>query len=98
MEIVYRFYEPNQGLEEVQAHLYNQATGEKATAEQIRTRYETEKTNPRFVRYAFAEDGKPLAYIQAKKEKNKFAIGYPWAVPSQEHDFSHEGLRSTMGP
>lgn len=82
MEIIYRFYEPNQGLEEVQAHLYNQATGEKATADQIQTRYEEEKTNPKFVRYAFSEDGEALAYIQARKGKNSFAIGYPWAIPS----------------
>ncbi len=82
MEIVYRFYEPNQGLEEIQAHLYNQVTGEKATAEQIRARYETEKTNPKFVRYAFDENSEPLAYIQARKEKKSFAIGYPWALPS----------------
>ena len=53
LKIIYRFYKPNQGLEEIQAQIYNQATDERATADQIRERYKIEKTNPKFVRYAF---------------------------------------------
>lgn len=82
MKIVYRYYEPNQGLEEIQARLFNQATNGNATAEQIQNRYETEQTDPRFVRYAFTEEGEPLAYCQARIEENQsIAIGYPWAIP-----------------
>jgi hypothetical protein len=83
LKVIYRYYEPNQGLEEIQARLFTQASGENATADQIRQRYETEKTNPALIRYAFSEEEeKPLAYIQARIEENKaIAIGYPWAIP-----------------
>lgn len=82
LDIIYRQYEPDKGLEEIQAKIFNQATGEKATAENIKNRYEKEKTNPRFVRYAYTKDGTPLAYCQARRDdKKSIAIGYPWAVP-----------------
>ncbi|MFW9779603.1 MAG: hypothetical protein ACFFE8_12165 [Candidatus Heimdallarchaeota archaeon] len=82
MKIIYKFYKPNEGLEEIQAQIFNYNTGFKSTAEEIKDRYRQEKTNPRFIRYAFSEEGKPLAYIQARVSKDKnVLLGYPWAYP-----------------
>ena len=89
MKITYRFYEPDQGLEEVQAKIYNEvlnrspdsAFGE-VTSEQIKQRYLTEKKDPQGVRYAFDEEGNPLAYIQTTINKTppQTWIGYPWGT------------------
>jgi len=57
-----------------------------ATAESIQQRYENEKPDSKGIRYAFKEDGSPLAYIQTRvteaneNTKRRTWIGYPWAV------------------
>lgn len=89
MKITYRYYESDQGLEEAQAKIYNEvlnrspdsAFGE-VTPEQIKQRFLTEKKDPLGVRYAFDEEGNPLAYIQTTISKNppQTWIGYPWSV------------------
>ncbi|MHA2295950.1 MAG: hypothetical protein ACXAEU_03565 [Candidatus Hodarchaeales archaeon] len=83
MKIVYKYYEPDQGLEELQAELYTKASGNPATADQIRERYKQEKIDPKTVWYALTEDGKLLAYVQARDylEVKETHIGYPWALP-----------------
>lgn len=82
MKVIYKFYTPNQGLEEIQARIFNHNTGFNATAEEIRERYKRGKTNPHFIRYAFSEEGQPLAYVQARVAQDKsILIGYPWAYP-----------------
>ncbi|MFW9996068.1 MAG: hypothetical protein ACFFD4_28770 [Candidatus Odinarchaeota archaeon] len=83
MEVIYRHYEPDQGLEEQQAKIFTESSGGTATADQIRERYEREKIDPKTVCYAMTGDGKMLAYIQARDypEVKETHIGFPWALP-----------------
>lgn len=84
MKVVYRNWEPNKDLEEFQAKIYNEnnPTNQPVTAQQIIERFEREKIDPKTVRYAFDEEGKPLAYIQARDYKavEETHLGYPWAL------------------
>jgi hypothetical protein len=84
VNVVYRYYESEAGLEEIQAEIYNTAVkrygGNPATAEQIKTRYQDENFDPKGVRYAFDDQGKPLTYIQTRRTPNFVYIGYPWAI------------------
>lgn len=84
MKAVYRNWEPDQGLEELQAQIYNEnnPNPQPVTAQQIIERFEREKIDPKTVRYAFDEDGKLLAYIQARDYENvkETHCGYPWAL------------------
>ena len=84
MNVTYRYFEPNSGLEEIQAEIYNTALSKygnpNASAEQIRTRYESNNFDPKGVKYAFDNQGKPIAYIQTRKTDNRVFIGYPWAI------------------
>ncbi len=87
MVIIYKTFEPDQGLEEIQARLYTKATGINVTGEEIKKRIIKERINPNFLRYAFSKEGEPLAYIQARKERSHiYAIGYPWATPNCPSD------------
>ena len=99
MKVVYCDYEPNKGLEEIQAQIYNTATkgsGElQVTAEKILQRYEEEEPDPKGIKYALKEDGTPLAYIQTRISTgpDRWWIGYPWTMPDcaievQETHFS----------
>ncbi len=86
MTVEYRYWEPNQGLEELQAKIYNEKnpSSQPVTAQQIIERFEREKIDPKTARYALDEDGKPLAYIQARDYESveETHLGYPWALPS----------------
>ena len=66
MNVIYKFWEPNKGLEEHQATIYNKSTNNSVTAQSIVDRLGREKIDQKTVRYALTEDGKPLAYIQAR--------------------------------
>jgi len=93
MNIIYRNYEPGKGLEEQQAELFTKSTGNPATADQIRERYEREKIDPKTVIYAFSED-KMLAYVQARDYPdplNETHVGYPHVLES-----CPEGVRDKM--
>ncbi|MFW9916220.1 MAG: hypothetical protein ACFFGZ_11490 [Candidatus Thorarchaeota archaeon] len=83
MEVVYRYYEPNQGLEEQQAKLYSEISGNPASGDEIKARYEREKIDPKTVRYALDKDGKMIAYVQARDYPTveETHLGYPWALP-----------------
>ncbi|MHA2362852.1 MAG: hypothetical protein ACXAC7_02765 [Candidatus Hodarchaeales archaeon] len=83
MNVTYRNWEPNQGLEELQAKIFNHNTEQSVTAKDIIERFEREKIDPKTVRYALTEDGKPLAYVQARDYPTvkEIHIGYPWALP-----------------
>ncbi|MFX0114517.1 MAG: hypothetical protein ACFFB3_08210 [Candidatus Hodarchaeota archaeon] len=86
MKVEYRYYEPDKGLEEQQAEIYSEISGNPATADEIKARYKQEKIDPKTVRYAIAEDGKVLAYCQARDypssgDVGETHIGYPWALP-----------------
>lgn len=88
MDVQYHYYEKDQGLEEIQAKIFNynmkalKTTDQRATAKEIKERYERENPEKKQIRYALTEDGKPLAYIQSRfTEDNKVSIGYPWGMP-----------------
>lgn len=82
MNVVYQFWESNKGLEEHQATIYNKITNNSVTAQSITDRLEREKIDKKTVRYAFTEEGNPLAYIQARDYPStpSTIIGYPWAL------------------
>jgi hypothetical protein len=85
MDIEYKYWQPNSGLEEFQAKIYNENNPDNpnpVTAKDIIQRYENEKIDPKTVRYAFSK-GEPLAYIQARdyEEVKETHLGYPWALP-----------------
>ncbi|PWI46751.1 hypothetical protein CEE45_15290 [Candidatus Heimdallarchaeota archaeon B3_Heim] len=89
MKVIYRYYESDQGLEELQAQIYNdeherspKSAFGKATADQIKQRYINEKKDRLGVRYALDEEGNPLAYIQTTFSESppQTWIGYPWAM------------------
>jgi len=89
MKIIYRYYEPDQGFEELQAQIYNDVLQRspksafgKVTADQIKQRYINEKKDRLGVRYALNEDEKPLAYIQTTFTESppQTWIGYPWSL------------------
>ncbi len=82
MKIIYRLYEPDQGLAELQAQIYTKASGLSANAEEIRQR--NLNRAPEMTRYALTDKGEPLAYITARDSSSELGrtyMGYPWALP-----------------
>ncbi|MFX0124160.1 MAG: hypothetical protein ACFFAE_11030 [Candidatus Hodarchaeota archaeon] len=86
MKVDYRYWEPNKGLEELQAKIYNEnnPSSRPVTSQQIIERFEREKIDPKTVKYAFDEEGNLLAYIQARDYESveETHLGYPWALPN----------------
>ncbi len=81
MKVVYKNYEPDQGLDELQAKIYTEASGLQATAEEIRAR--NIQRDKKMTRYALKEDGSPLAYVTCRdssSEPGRTYIGYPWKL------------------
>ena len=84
MKVVFRHYSPNIGLEEQQANIYKKISGLSASANEIKERIKGENRDPRMIRYALTDEGKVLAYVQARDSPIRFgrtAISYPWALP-----------------
>ncbi|UCG89587.1 MAG: hypothetical protein JSU57_03690 [Candidatus Heimdallarchaeota archaeon] len=84
MKLIYRHYEPNQGLEEQQAKVYTEVSGLPADAEEIKQRFKGEKRDPLSARYVLTEDNRLLAYVQTSKwvaRPGTYIISYPWASP-----------------
>ncbi len=83
MDVIYREYEPNQELEELQAKLFSEVADFPVTGKEIQFRYNQEKIDPKTVRYAFNSKGELLAYCQARDyaQLGQTHLGYPWAVP-----------------
>ncbi|MFW9904877.1 MAG: hypothetical protein ACFFFH_11135 [Candidatus Thorarchaeota archaeon] len=84
MNLIYRHYEPNQGLEEQQAKVYSAVSGLPADAEEIKKRFKGEKRDPLSARYVLTEDNKLLAYVQTSKwaaRPGTYIVSYPWALP-----------------
>ena len=80
---VYRNWEQDQGLEDIQAKIYTEAASLPASADEIRER--NIRRDSQMTRYALTEDGKPLAYVTARdsgSEPGRTYIGYPWAMPN----------------
>jgi hypothetical protein len=89
MSVIYLYYEPEKGFEEIQAEIYNDELRRNLEtafltvfAEQITQRYKSENKDPKGVRYALKKDGSPLAYIQTTISESppRVWIGFPWAL------------------
>ena len=83
MNITYKNYAPNEGLEEIQGKLYSMNNNRTVTGKEIQERFEQEKIDPKSVIYAFTSENKPLAYIQARDypQLGQTHIGRPWTTP-----------------
>jgi hypothetical protein len=82
LKINYCHWEPEKGLEDIQAKIYSEASGLPVRAEQIRVR--NMSRDPKMTRYALTEAGAPLAYITSRdssSERGRTYIGYPWTMP-----------------
>ncbi|MHA2236396.1 MAG: hypothetical protein ACXABH_13770, partial [Candidatus Thorarchaeota archaeon] len=81
MKVVYKKWNPDDGLEEVQAKIYTEASGLPARAEEIKPRNETRGVDS--TRYALTKDGEPLAYVTSwihDDDPTEGGIGYPWSL------------------
>ncbi|MFX1507574.1 MAG: hypothetical protein ACFFDC_15930 [Promethearchaeota archaeon] len=84
MNLIYRHFEPDQGLEEQQAKVYTEVSGLPADAEEIKRRFKGEKRDPLSARYVLTDNNKLLAYVQASKwaaRPGTYIVSYPWAIP-----------------
>jgi predicted nuclease of predicted toxin-antitoxin system len=81
LEVVYKKWNDEEGLEEIQAEIYTEASGLPANAWQIKAR--NIQRGEDSTRYALTEDGKPLAYVTSDIdfEDREALIGYPWKMP-----------------
>jgi hypothetical protein len=82
VEINYKKWEPNKGLEEIQAKIYTEVSGLSANAAQIGPR--NDRRGAEATRYALTKDGAPLAYVTSysdPSDSSRAGIGYPWAMP-----------------
>lgn len=82
MKIVYKKWNADDGLEDMQAQIYTEASGLPAQGWQIRDR--NIQRGEDATRYALTEDGKPLAYVTSSvsdSEPGRANIGYPWTMP-----------------
>ena len=82
MKVKYVVWEPDKGLEDIQAKIFSHASGIPERAELIRQR--NLQRAPEMTRYALTEDGEPLAYVTARDSSSgegRTYIGYPWTMP-----------------
>lgn len=93
MDIVYRKFQPNEGLEEIQAEIFVTAQNripdrdypvppKDEVVKQIKERNENDPPDVNAFRYALTSDGKPLAYVQSHfmNRFNATEISYPHAM------------------
>ena len=84
MKVVYKNWEQDQGLEDIQAKIYTEVSGlsTRASAEEIAAR--NNRRGSEMTRYALTDNGEPLAYITCTIDDDEpweALIGYPWAMP-----------------
>ena len=87
MKVKYTVWEPDKGLEDIQAKIFSHASGIPERAEIIRQR--NLQRAPEMTRYALTEDGEPLAYVTARDSSSgegRTYIGYPWTMPGCPED------------
>ncbi|TFG26731.1 hypothetical protein EU528_13905 [Candidatus Thorarchaeota archaeon] len=87
MDVMYVLWEPDKGLEDIQAKIFSEASGLPERAEVIRER--NLQRAPEMTRYALTKDRKPLAYVTARdsgSEPGRTYIGYPWTLPNCPED------------
>ncbi|MFW9808951.1 MAG: hypothetical protein ACFFE6_06180 [Candidatus Thorarchaeota archaeon] len=83
MDVKYKVWEPDKGLEDIQARIFSEASGIPERAEVIRQR--NLQRAPEMTRYALTKDGEPLAYVTARDSSSgegRTYIGYPWKMPN----------------
>ncbi|PWI47817.1 hypothetical protein CEE45_09910 [Candidatus Heimdallarchaeota archaeon B3_Heim] len=93
MEVEYRKFQPNEGLEEIQAEIYVNAQKRipdrdypvptvEEVVQQIKTRNETDAPDVNAIRYALTKDSKPLAYVQSHitNRYNATEVSFPHAM------------------
>jgi len=81
MDVEYKIWGPDRGLEDIQAKIFSEASGIPERAEVIRTRNLNKA--PEMTRYALTRDGEPLAYVTARdssSEPGRTYISYPWKL------------------
>ncbi len=87
MVVKYTVWEPDRGLEDIQAEIFSHASGIPERAEVIRER--NLQRAPEMTRYALTKEGEPLAYITARdssSETGRTYISYPWTMPGCPSD------------
>ncbi len=82
MKIKYKNWESGKKYEEYQAKIYTEVSGIPVNAEQIGPR--NDQRGAEATRYAFTEEGAPLAYITSDvvdADLGRVLVGYPWSLP-----------------
>lgn len=80
MNVVYKKWNPDEGLEEVQAKIYTGVSGLPARAEEIKPR--NIQRGEDSTRYVLSKEGEPLAYVTSwinDENPTEGGIGYPWS-------------------
>ena len=88
MKVVYKNYEPDQGLDELQAKIFTEASGLPATADEIRAR--NTQRDSKMTLYALTEDGNPLGYVTCRdstSEEGRTYISFPWKLAKEDFFF-----------
>ncbi|MHA2095625.1 MAG: hypothetical protein ACW98F_13475 [Candidatus Hodarchaeales archaeon] len=93
MEVEYRKYQPNEGLEEIQAEIFVNAQTRipdraypvpsvEEVVQQIKERNKNDPPDVNAIRYALTTDGKPLAYVQSHitNRYNATEVSFPHAM------------------
>ena len=87
MDVKYKMWEPDKGLEDIQAKIFSEASGLPERGEVIRAR--NIQRAPEMTRYALTKEGEPLAYVTARdssSEPGRTYIGYPWKLDACPDD------------
>ncbi len=56
VKVIYQYYKPDQGLEDLKATIYSEATGRPVSGKDIKARYRDQKKDPKTTLYALTED------------------------------------------
>ncbi|MHA1943031.1 MAG: hypothetical protein ACW96M_01415 [Candidatus Thorarchaeota archaeon] len=81
MNVVYKKWNPEEKLEEVQAKIYTDVSGLPARPEEIKPR--NIQRGEESTRYALTKEGEPLAYVTSwisDDTPGQGGIGYPWSM------------------
>ncbi len=81
MNVVYKKWNPDEKLEEVQAKIYTEVSGLPARPEEIKPRNINRGEDS--TRYVLSKEGEPLAYVTSwinDENPTEGGIGYPWSM------------------
>ncbi len=81
MNIIYKKWNPDEKLEEVQAKIYTEVSGLPARPEEIKPR--NIQRGEDSTRYVLSKEGEPLAYVTSwinDENPTEGGIGYPWSM------------------